>query len=583
MSDEFAKTSEYFQRYKESADLAITQMKTLLNSISSKPPSSAPKTDATSVIDAQVTASTAAGPPADALSGASASVQSNSNSQRMEGHTSATTPTVSLSLPRMTAMLNETGMTFSADDVTSRPWGNFSYTGANSEQRERSNFSRGGIRIGAPDAPFSSRAEGARAEGARQRSTEASWSPHPTQDIANGLGIQNMQVGGNALLGTLGSTAFNINNFIPTKFSGNPSRFPEFLLRLEMADKAMASIGFNHSQRFLHLLKCLDSTPLEYVKNLPLTAMESYSRAISCLKELYLSSYNDLKNAIIKFYKIPRCNPSFASRQAWHSAAASFFNTVATKNFTWEQNFIGMCIMHLEATMDEGLKRQWLKICARRRDTSQPLGYPVDLTSFMDQIYQIMLTDLSLSHSSSSAHSHPNQRVRFRNGVHAVTSSYPEGDDRQAGEERSTLTRVDERSYATVAGTPVNRSKNRADQRRRQTPPPPPLKRGNGPLVATAGANKQTGQPYKVEIKSRCWLCWSPRTKTQLPHSWPLRCPRLRKEPRITAEELRRIAKAHKLCFNCFSPNHNPCTAPPESKCRHCGKRHHSILCNNKA
>ena len=229
--------------------------------------------------------------------------------------------------------------------------------------------------------------------------------------------MANMQVGNTALMGF----AFNIRNYVPDKFSGHINKFTEFLCRLRLADTAMASLGMDETTRFLNLLKVLEGPPLQYVKDLSLSSTESYSRAILTLREIYLRSDAETRNTLISFFKMPRCNSSFTSRQQLHSAITSFFNCIMSKNFTGEQIWMAMSITHIEQCMDEGLLREYTKRCAAKPDPNMPLGYTVDVKSFLETLYQIMVTDLKLSQASSTSTNqfNPHQKGRFRAGVHA--------------------------------------------------------------------------------------------------------------------------------------------------------------------
>ena len=57
--------------------------------------------------------------------------------------------------------------------------------------------------------------------------------------------------------------------YIGLKFSGQEGYWPEFLLRWQLADDAMAAVCLTFPQRFLLLLQMLEGIPLEYVRNPP--------------------------------------------------------------------------------------------------------------------------------------------------------------------------------------------------------------------------------------------------------------------------------------------------------------------------
>ena len=615
LSEEYNASVNYFAKYDAAAKTAVGQMNSLRSQLEKRKKPTVPPPQS------EVARLTADGPPSTSSTAAVAAVaESSANLAHGRGdenqlimtssleqnavhaatsslgqnavHAAAENLTSSSPNPGAGEALGNLGMLDSSNDTfTQRPWGNFNYAAANQGQQTYGNQgqqtygSQGQQTYGPPLAPFRAPPAGP--------STDANvgaWLPQPTQDLT---GMAAMQVGNPAAMSLYGQS-FDIMTFIGRKFSGQSSRFPEFILRMQMADLAMSKVGYNMSQRFLELLKVVEGEPLKYIKDLPLMSLDSYPRAIQILKGVYLNQQNELRNIIAKeFSHIAKCHSSFASRQQLHSRIVSWFNCIASKNISNHDIYLSIMITHFEAGMDDALKREWTKQCSRQADLTKPLGYQISIQEFIDKLFKIMLTDLQLNPQSAHPNSSYQPRMRVRNGVHAVT-----GENAQFTDEGEEIPLVEESTYATVAGTPIRRGKQPANQnqRQRQAPPPPANRkppqqaRYQGPAAAAGGRRPAQFPPArplnfpqrKIEVKVACPFCWDSKSKTQLPHSYPLRCPKLRKEPKMKAEEVRRIARQRNLCFNCFAPNHNPCPAPADSKCRQCGKRHHTILCNNK-
>ena len=122
---------------------------------------------------------------------------------------------------------------------------------------------------------------------------------------------------------------FDITEVIPKKFSGAHGEFPEFSLRLQIADAAMSKMGYNNAQRLMKLLDCLEGHPYSYVKDLPLNSEESYKLAINTLTSLYSGRQSVFRDAVIRALNLPKC--TVKSRSNLHSEMVSFSNIVASQ------------------------------------------------------------------------------------------------------------------------------------------------------------------------------------------------------------------------------------------------------------
>lgn len=211
--------------------------------------------------------------------------------------------------------------------------------------------------------------------------TIASWRPKKAEVGALGNAAATAMIG----------KGFDIHQYVGLKFSGQEGYWPEFFLRWQLADDAMAAVCLTFPQRFLLLLQTLEGIPLEYVRNLPPLDEESYFRSIQTLSELYFSKTIRLKELMYEFLTIPKCNPSFESRTKWHSQAMAFFNALGS--YSWDDLFVALSICSAEQKMDSAFLRDYTKRTMERRDLSQPMGYKTSPKIFLDMCYDVMLID----------------------------------------------------------------------------------------------------------------------------------------------------------------------------------------------
>ena len=186
---------------------------------------------------------------------------------------------------------------------------------------------------------------------------------------------------------------FDISTIIQKKFSGAHSEFPEFSLRLQLADKQMALLGYHYSQRFLHLLKVLEGFPYMYVKDLPLTSEDSYGIAISTLTSLYTGHQSVYKDAIIQALKLPKSTADYSSRSQLHSGMVSFFNVAMDQNKTAEEAFFGLTITIFESKCDHAILKEWYQECNKNR-APNAMGHNGTIEDLQDIIFRVMLQDL---------------------------------------------------------------------------------------------------------------------------------------------------------------------------------------------
>ena len=202
------------------------------------------------------------------------------------------------------------------------------------------------------------------------------------------------------------SSAFDITEVIPKKFSGENGDFPEFYLRLQMADSAMAKMGYNNAQRFLLLLTVLEGHPYFYVKDLPLSSETSYQRAICTLKELYSGKQSVFRDAVIRALNLPKCTKDFESRSALHSEMTSFFHIAHGQNMTAEEAFQGSWMTIFEAKMDDQILREWYNTTTKYQKP-EGIGHSLNEEDLLAVMHRVMLQDLHAKQSGSTTSTLP--------------------------------------------------------------------------------------------------------------------------------------------------------------------------------
>ena len=218
-----------------------------------------------------------------------------------------------------------------------------------------------------------------------------SWTPAPLLPTADGTPIS-------FLMATLGAN-FDISNTIPKKFNGTIGTFPEYFLRLQQADKQMASYGYSHNARFMEMLKSLEGLPLKYC-NLSLTSEESYVRAIDTLKKLYGTPVdNPFRQAWKQYLRRGKCIPTWESRSSFHAEIVSLFNLA--EQMPPNDVYRELVFINYEEQMDPDLRKEWAHLTSKNRDENNSLGHSLETEQMADMVLEVMLRDLRIQQTGS--------------------------------------------------------------------------------------------------------------------------------------------------------------------------------------
>ena len=434
-------------------------------------------------------------------------------------------------------------------------------------------------------------------------SSLTSWQPSPAIDIS-AVGPENQ---GLALMARSISASLDIKKLVPTAFDGTASNWQEWFIRWQSADRKMAECSMPFEQRLLLLLERVVGTPKTYLRSLPLCEPNSYIQAVRILINLQAPQVSKLRETVHKFLGTSRCLPTFASRSAMHGKIISYKHAVSALSADSSTVLACFELFVIERALDHALLKEHVKFCERKRNSNNLLGFDVSVSTVVDNLYQVMLTDLKLQTSTSvGTGPHPGRRVHFRANVHAITNQRSTtGQGRSSRRDthvsKTEANQNDAASFAVVAGTPIKNlrrskltpstrnqsrsvspgarfSSSRSPSARPRASARPP---GTAPS-APSSAHSRQGSASRTS-KPKCFIC-----DQRYNHQWPATCPLLWGPNRIESREARSIAIKHSLCRVCLQKHPDltlthgsKCSAPEHVKCKTCGQRHHAIFCQN--
>ena len=320
------------------------------------------------------------------------------------------------------------------------------------------------------------------------------------------------------------ASTFNIATIIPKKFDGTPGEYPDFIVLWQKADAQMAAMGFEKANRFWELKKVLTGSALAYVQALPIALDNSYDEALTILDKLYSEKKNVLRTLVKNLIASPVCSGSIAERQKFHANIVAYYQGVKAVQASDQQTRLAIELSLIEARLDDNWRREWFKFCSRRKDNS-PLGANVTPDDLLMVLYESLAQQITL------------QQAR-------------ELGPRQKKEEKK----------ANAAGaTKVKASAN-----------------------ATVAGKFNKNQKDSTQGKGDCPFCTS-NGKQKFKHKFPLGCPlvnpKSKEKNKMPLEEIKKVIKEKGLCKNCFNKHlAKNCDAPDSIKCQTCGKKHSTIL-----
>ena len=353
------------------------------------------------------------------------------------------------------------------------------------------------------------------------------------------------------------SVNFNIHMVVPTKFSGDADKFPEFENLWAKADKQMRSMQFSPVNRLAELRKVLTGTALEYIAHLPVSKDESYVQALRILTAIYKDQKSALMVCVRKALKVPSCSGTVADRQKFHAALIGYKQGTEALGATPQEVLLAFELAVFEAKLDEAWRKDWLKFTSKRKNTAVPLGMDVDFATFINKLHLLLIEQMKIKAASDTA---PNRR--------------PTKDAKGA-------------AHAAVAGRGKPGKKPQQQKGRPQQKPGFPAAKsgtGSGGFRNPQGQGRNQGQQRRADNSApakKCPFCVQPDKTNKFQHRFPMQCPLVTGDNRMSDEDIRRIIKAARACENCFdSHNTANCDAPRVIHCRKdgCRDRHHSAF-----
>jgi len=346
---------------------------------------------------------------------------------------------------------------------------------------------------------------------------------------------------------------------VPTKFSGDADKFPEFENLWAKAALQMRSMQFSPVNRLAEPRKVLTGTALEYIAHLPVSQDKSYIQALRILTAIYKDQKSALMTCVRKALKVPSCSGSVADRQKFHAALIGYKQGTEALGATPQEVLLAFELAVFEAKLDEAWRKDWLKFTSKRKDTSVPLGIRVDFATFVSKLHLSLIEQMKIKAATDTAlNRRPNQNAKGA-------------------------------ANAAVAGRGKQGNKSQqkgGPQQKQQGFPTAKGGAGRGGFKPTQGQGQGRNQgPQRRADNSapakKCPFCVQPDKSNKFPHRFPMQCPLVTGENKMSDEQIRRIIKGARACENCFdSHNTANCDAPRNIHCRKdgCKDRHHSAF-----
>lgn len=342
------------------------------------------------------------------------------------------------------------------------------------------------------------------------------------------------------------ASTFSITNVVSKKFDGDPEQFGEFELLWKKADKQMVALHFSKAARYWELKKCLSGAALAYVSSLPPAEDASYDMAWKVLCDMFKEQRTTLKHITRNLLQMPVCGSSYKERQKMHAQIVAYHHAVLATGASVQDVLLAFELCIIESRLDNELRKDWFRFCAKKKDHTVPLGIRVTFQDLIEQLRQFIT-----------------QQLRFQNSQEISTAP-------AAGANQNGGANKKGKAMAIPAGTP--RATSQSDQQSRKRD--------------SSSSNKKEREKRQATIEVPCPFCKDTSKQGQKHvHGFPMNCPVFKEWDPTKA---RKEVNERNLCHNCLG-NHKVanCDAPSFIRCRTagCNKRHHRVFhdANNKA
>ena len=405
-----------------------------------------------------------------------------------------------------------------------------------------------------------------------------------------GTGLQLLKMFSTSL-----SSNFNANNIVKEPWDGDPQKWEKFAMDWIKADEIMSSLGFSDANKFNQLLSCTTSVARTYCKGYNSTQNASYSLALKALYEVYNIRKNTARSAIKTFLDMPTCTSTYKSRISLHAGVSSYRAGLATMGITAEQALFLHELEAIEGKMDQDLRRSWIRYVEKNRCETEPLGYKINFEILCNQILKFSTESYKMGKDSQWNASQDNNGARGQQqgrrwiGAAAGNSKSTQNTGMtkgQSGNPQKTGTKPGKvNQFQQQMGQPVGAHPSGPQQR-------------NVSNATTAVATTQQGQytrqaPYSQQgqyrptagrppgqsqgpqglkkgnlYKNGCVWCTKPNGWQEYGHRYNRSCPIL-KTKSLSAERIRDVIRAEKLCHSCLGKSHTQqeCRAPDFITC----------------
>lgn len=352
---------------------------------------------------------------------------------------------------------------------------------------------------------------------------------------------------------------FNVKNIVGKSFNGSKGgvTWVQWNLLWKKADAIMGSMGFTEASRFWELKKVVEGEALQYIKMLPEGDNQSYEKAMGILIEMYADYENPIRNLSKMLLNLKPSDGSQKDRVDIHSKMISYREGLVGQRCSAEDALLSLELAIIETKLDIFWKKDYLKLCERKKDPNAPLGMHISYFEVQQKLHQSMVQAAKMKGTPGApekpdkAESKGNKSKRGGSDKPQQFLSYPA---QMQLEREPMLSQQQAFANATVAGAPKRQNR---------------------------GAEPRPARASTVIIP--CPFCIGKNGKQEYLHAYPTKCPLFQKgSPKmLTVAEMRKRLDRQRACFNCFGQHQTAkCDAPPAFYCREegCGKRHHTIF-----
>jgi hypothetical protein len=355
------------------------------------------------------------------------------------------------------------------------------------------------------------------------------------------------------------ASTFLITKIIPTPYDGNADQYVQFELLWQKADNQMNAMGFSWAARLWELKKVLKGSALNYVQALPPEEDSSYQLALQTLKMIFGTNQFRLRTIVKGLLTLPvMSSGSFHERQKFHSKILAYKQGVASLGLSAADTLFAFELIIIESRLDEDWKKQWIRFCNTKKDTKKPLGVDVSYSDLLNRLLRSMTEQQQMTQSGDMI-THAKKQTQGNKFHSTAPKSFA-----AAPTVRKFPTKPLFRAKSKVAGS---------SQFGRSAP-----KRGG---FTGSGPPSRFGPPGKfgastAQKPAACPFCKN-GSEQKFKHNFPLSCPLLRGPRKMRSDDVVKIVKQKRLCFNCFAPHAtDKCDAPASIKCpvTACQKRH---------